>query len=309
MDINDAKAFVAVVDAGSVSRAANELHLTQPAVTRRVQRFEQAVGTALIDRRRRPFALTDTGREAMERCRRLISAAEELRALSQGDQLPSREIRIGVAHALSDTAMSYPVDRLREDYPSVVLRLHTGWSRELLARVRSGALDTAVILLPDGEKLRTPLTGEVLADEQLSIVSSRRRAWTGKNVRDLDGATWVLCPDGCAARAALQRELTMAGLPLRVSVETYNYELQLDLVARERGLGLIPNRLLARSETRSRLRKLDVRGLEFPLKIWMVSGVLPVGLEAPVRSLASSLSTELSASGSRVRKRRALKNV
>lgn len=304
MDINDAKAFVTVVDCGSVSRAANELHLTQPAITRRVQRFEQAVGTPLIDRRRRPFALTETGRAAMERCRRLISTAEELRALSQDDQLPSREIRIGVAHALSDTAMSHPVDRLREDYPSVALRLHTGWSRELLARVRSGALDAAVILLPDGEELRPPLTGEELADERLSVVSSRGGRWSGESIRDFEGTTWVLCPEGCAARSALQRELTTAGLPLRVSVETFNYELQLDLVARSRGLGLVPERLLARSASRSRLRRVDVPGLEFPLKVWMVSGELPLGLGAPVRSLARLLARELSGLRPRVRQRR-----
>jgi DNA-binding transcriptional LysR family regulator len=50
-DISDARTFIAVVEAGSVSRAARELHLTQPAVTRRVQRLEQAVGAQLIDRR------------------------------------------------------------------------------------------------------------------------------------------------------------------------------------------------------------------------------------------------------------------
>jgi DNA-binding transcriptional LysR family regulator len=296
MDINDAKAFIAVVDSGSVSRAANELHLTQPAVTRRVQRFEQAVGTPLIDRRRRPFALTEAGREAMERCRRLVAAADELRALSQGDQMPSREARIGVAHALSETVMSHPVDRLREDYPSVVLRLHTGWSRELVGRVRSGMLDAAVIFLPSGEDPRPPLAGEVLGEEHLSIVSARRRGWTAGSIRDLEGASWVLCPDGCAARTALQREMTTAGLPLRVGVETYNYELQLDLIARARGLGLVPDRLLARSAARSQLRKLAIPGLEFPLKIWMVAGELPVGLAPPVRSLAGFLRRELSPS-------------
>jgi DNA-binding transcriptional LysR family regulator len=78
------RTFVAVVEAGSVSRAARELHLTQPAVTRRVQRLEQAVGAPLIDRRKRPFALTDVGRAAVERCRRLLSATHELKALTQG---------------------------------------------------------------------------------------------------------------------------------------------------------------------------------------------------------------------------------
>jgi DNA-binding transcriptional LysR family regulator len=183
-----------------------------------------------------------------------------------------------------------------------VLRLHTGWSRELLGRVRSGALDAAVILLPASEEVPHPLGGEALAEEHLTVVAARRRAFKGRGIRDLDDATWVLCPEGCAARAALQRELARAGLPLRVSVETYNYELQLDLIARERGLGLVPSRLLACSASRSRLRKLHVRGLDFPLTVWMITGELPAGLGIPVASLARSLATELS--GSRTANRR-----
>jgi DNA-binding transcriptional LysR family regulator len=57
-----------------------------------------------------------------------------------------------------------------------------------------------------------------------------------------------------------------------VAVETYTYELQLALVARERGLGLVPARILARSPLRSRLRVRRVPGLDFPLTIWAVRG-------------------------------------
>ena len=294
MDMSDVRTFVTVIDTGSVSRAASELHLTQPAVTRRLQRFEQAVGAPLIDRRRRPFALTDVGRAAVERCRRLISTADELRALTQGDLVPSREIRIGVAHALTEFALSDPVDQLRREFPGVALRLHTGWSRELLARVKGGALDAAVILLPQAERLPGEVSGEVLGRERLVVVASHRRRLKSQEILDLGNTGWVLNPEGCAARAGLQRELARAGLPLRVSVETYNYELQLALIAHDRGLGLVPSRLLARSESRSQLRTLRVRGLDFPQTIWMATGELSEPLRLPVAALARTLAERLS---------------
>ncbi len=63
----------------------------------------------------------------------------------------------------------------------------------------------------------------------------------------------MLNPEGCAARASLQRELARVGLPMRVSVETYNYELQLALIARERGLGHVGGRAhVARRDRRLR---------------------------------------------------------
>ena len=294
MDIQDARSFIAVVEAGSVSRAARELHLTQPAVTRRVQRLEQAVGAQLIDRSKRPFALTDIGQAAVERCRRLVSTQEELKSLAQGGALPTRECRIGVAHALTELALVEPIDDMRQAFPAVVVRLYTGWSRELVERVRSGALDAAVVLLPEGEILPSGTDGDALASEQIEVIAPRRwraRTWSMRTAAE---AGWILNPEGCAVRAWLQRSLARAGMPLRVGVETYNYELQMALVARARGLGLVPTRLLARSASRKQVCTLRIRGLEFPMTVWMITGTLALPLEQPLTTLNRALRARLS---------------
>ncbi len=294
MDITDARTFIVVAEAGSISRAARELHLTQPAVTRRIQRLEQAIGTRLIDRRKRPFALTDVGQAAIERCRRLVSTRDELKALAQGGALPTRECRIGVAHALTELALTEPVDELRTSFPAVVLRLSTGWSRDLAERVRSGALDAAVVLLPHGDALPTGVGGRELAAEQLQVVASRARRSRNCTLKEAAAAGWILNPEGCAARATLQKALSRAGLALRVSVETYNYELQMSLVARGRGLGLVPSRLVSRSAARRELAVLTVRGLEFPMTVWLLTAGLPSALEAALAAFADSLQRRLS---------------
>ena len=299
MDIQDARSFIAVVEAGSISRAARELHLTQPAVTRRVQRLEQAVGAQLIDRSKRPFALTDIGQAAVERCRRLVSTQDELKSLAQGGAQPTRECRIGVAHALTELALIEPIDDMRQAFPAVVVRLYTGWSRELAERVQSESLDAAVVLLPDGETLPSGTDGNALASEQMEVIAPRRwrsRTWT---MRAAAEAGWILNPEGCAVRTWLQRSLARAGMPLRVGVETYNYDLQMALVARARALGLVPARLLARSASRKQLCTLRVRGLEFPMTIWMVTGTLVPPLEQPLTTLNQALRGRLSRKGHR----------
>ncbi len=303
VNVDDVRAFVAAVDAGSISAAARELHLTQPAVSRRIQRVELALGAPLVDRRKRPFALTDLGRAAVDGCRRLVSASEALAAVGHGEALPSRELRLGVAHALTELVLIDPVDDLRRTFPGVVVRLHTGWSRDLLGRVRDGALDAAVILLPARVAPGT-VTAHVVAKEHLAVVAPRSWPARSRTVADLGGTGWILNPEGCAARAELRRELGRARLPLRVSVETYNYELQLRLIARGRGLGLVPNRLLTRSPTRARLRTLRVRGLSFPLTVWMVAGEVPAGLGEPIAMLQRALAARFSKTPARVRRSR-----
>jgi DNA-binding transcriptional LysR family regulator len=293
MDIGDARTFVAVVEAGSVSRAARELHLTQPAVTRRVQRLEQAIGAQLIDRRKRPFALTEIGQAALERCRRLVSTRDELKSLAQSGSLLTRECRIGVAHALTELALVEPVDELRAAQPSVVLRLYTGWSYDLIQKVKLGALDAAVAMLPENEGLPVGTDGNVLANERLVVIAPLREKQRSWSLRAAAEGGWILNPEGCSARAWLQRLMARAGLPLRIAVETYNYELQMSLVARGRGLGLVPARLLARSSSRRSVCTLNVRGMEFPMNVWMVTGTLPLGLRDPIATLSRALSEQL----------------
>lgn len=297
MDITDARTFIVVAEAGSISRAARELHLTQPAVTRRIQRLEQAIGTRLIDRRKRPFALTDVGQAAIERCRRIVSMRDELKALAQSGAVPTRECRIGAAHALTELALTEPVDELRTAFPAVVPRISTGWSRDLVERVRSGALDAAAVLLPRGDALPAGVNGQELAAEQLQIIASRGpRSLTLKEAAAMD---WILNPEGCGARAILQKAFARAGLSLRVGVETYNYELQMSLVARGRGLGLVPSRLVGRSAVRRQLCVSSVRGLDFPMTIWLLTAGLPSALEAALERFGDSLQRQLSSKRSR----------
>jgi DNA-binding transcriptional LysR family regulator len=162
--------------------------------------------------------------------------------------------------------------------------------------VKSGAVDAAIVLIAERDGRPGGVTAEPIAREHLVIVAPR--TWPRRSsyaIRQLREHAWILNPEGCAARSELQRELARARMPLRVGVETYNYELQLRLIARGRGLGLVPNRLLMRSASRDRLRTLRVRELAFPQIIWMVTGDVPADVNGPLsafrRELADRLST------------------
>jgi DNA-binding transcriptional LysR family regulator len=298
MEIDDVRAFVAVAEAGSVSRAAGELNLSQPAVTRRLQRLEVALAASLLDRRKRPFEVTPAGRAALATCRRLLASVRELKAVAGDGNGAAAELRIGVAHALTELALSEPVEDLQRAFPRVALRLRTGWSRELLERVRTGTLEAAVILLPEGERPPADVRGERLADDRLLIVAAREGTRAAiRSIRDLADAGWVLNPQGCNGRASLERALLRHGVALRVEVEAYSYDLQLELVARDRGLGLVPARIWERSRLGSRLSTLRVPGLSFGFGIWSVAGQPADSAVAVVDALNGSLRRRLTRSG------------
>ena len=213
---------------------------------------------------------------------------------------PSRECRIGVAHALTELALTEPVDELRNAFPTIVLRLSTGWSRDIAERVRSESLDAGIVLLPTGDPLPSGVQGRELASEQLQVIAARA-SHDKKNpsVKEAAASGWILNPEGCAARGSLQKALGRAGHSLRVAVETYNYELQMLLVARQLGLGLVPDRLLQRSPSHRSLRALTVRGLSFPMTIWLLTAGAPAALEPALEALAASLRERLAVKGRR----------
>lgn len=94
-------------------------------------------------------------------------------------------------------------------------------------------------------------------------------------------------------RSALSRMLGAAGLPFDVAVEAFGSELQLSLVARGAGIGIVAPNALARSAHRDALRVVETVGLETRINVWIVHGALPGRLVRPVALLRDALAEVL----------------
>ncbi|MBI4247285.1 MAG: LysR family transcriptional regulator [Candidatus Rokubacteria bacterium] len=293
MDLDELRTFVAVAEAGSVHRAVARLHVSQSALSRRLQRLEASLGVELLDRQAKPLALTRAGCIVLEHCRRVLKAAEDLCAAASPHE-PAGEFRIGVAHALTDVALAQPLDELRKAFPRVVFHVTTNWTRPLLEQVRAGALDVTFVALPDGERPPGDLTGAVVGSCPVIFVVSRRAKLpriVGPEM--LADAQWVLNPEGCGFRAALTRMLHAVNVALRVAVEAHGPDLQLSLIARSVGLGLIPAWVLSRSRLRPQLRTFRLKDHDFRLALWTIRGRIPGLLDPVAAALDQALMRKL----------------
>ena len=284
MNTRDLQAFVAVVESGSMVRAAEKLFLTQPGLTRRVQSLEAALGTELLDRQSKPLKPTTAGNEVYGLARTVLRAVDDLMAVASPDSESTGEMRIGVPPFLSEQALERPVDCLRGTFPKLTLRVMAGWSPGLLQNVERGAVDAAVVLMPDGIPLPGALTATLLGSMPVSVVAPRSLglADAPKTLADLSRYPWVLNQDGCGMRSVLSRAMSAAGLPFDVAVEAFGSELQLSLVARGMGIGLSVPEMLEASAHRESLERIDVQGFNNVLSIWLVHGLLPGRLVRPV---------------------------
>jgi DNA-binding transcriptional LysR family regulator len=300
MELDWMRAFVTVADTGSINRAAQKLHLSQPAVTRQVQHLEESLEVPLFDRRTKPFGLTPAARAVLGRCRQVLKAVDEVRAATAADT-PLVELRIGVSPALAEMAAVEAVDRLRMALPRAVLCVTTNWSRAVLDAVRSGALDLGVVQLPEASHLPAGLTGQVVGHERVVLVRARKGPGVSvRHVPDLAEARWVLSPQGCGFRALLTDALQRVKAPPRVAVEVAGFDLQLSFVARGIGLGLVPTRVLARSRFRSKLQTLHVPGFDCRVAIWSVRGRPPESLIPALAAFDEDLRRLLGGEASRL---------
>jgi DNA-binding transcriptional LysR family regulator len=298
MNLADLRAFIAVVETGSINRAAICLNLTQPAVTRRVQNFEASLGgKALLDRSSKPPKLTPAGRQALEYCRRILATVEELERNASDSSEPAGELRIGMTHGLAEIVVSAPLDELRRRFPNLQLRVSTQWTVWLTEQVRNGGLDCAVTLFSEHQPLPPRLRPASLGSERIVVVAKRDLKVPQKGgrlrIKDLGTHGWILNTAGCGYRQALQHAFDRAQTSMRISGEILGYDLQLSLIARGAGLGLVPERRLNRSPHRGHLRILPIDDFALTANAVMLRSPFLGTLSAPVDQLQTTIARML----------------
>ena len=314
MNTRDLQAFVEVIDSGSMVRAAEKLHLTQPGLTRRVQNLETTLGVPLLDRQSKPLKPTGAGKEVYVLARAVLRSVDDLLAVAAPGSEPAGDLKIGVPPFLSELALEMPIDRLRAAFPRLTLRVTAAWSPALLERAMRAEVDAAVVMMPASAALPETVTATLLAVQPTVIVAPRALEWpreadknqagksrAGKNQAGKKGGAprlslaelarhpWVLNQDGCGMRSALGRAFAASSLRFEVAVEAFGSELQLSLVARGVGLGVVTPHQLAASTHKDALQVIEAPEFSGGLNVWLVHGTLPGRLMRPMALLRDTL--------------------
>jgi DNA-binding transcriptional LysR family regulator len=289
--IDNLKAFVGVIDGKSLTRAAAKLHLTQSAVSRRIQQLEEDLGAVLLDRRQRPQHATALGRRVYEHALPILRAVEDLLALPREDAAPTGSLRFGVSQAIGDIVLADAAQRLKAQFPTLDLRLRAGWGDGLAAQVAAGELDAAVLLLAAGNLPAAPLLGRAIGAIDVAVVQSKRHPLVREAtvLAGLARHDWILNPLGCGYRAGLESAMGERQGSLHVAVDISGTEIQLRMVASGLGLGLVPRSVLKTSASRDEIAVVEVADFAMRLDIWLLHLKDFGNLKRPVEVLARTL--------------------
>ncbi len=266
------EALVAVAETGSMERAASDLRLTPSALTRRIQRLEVELDVVLLDRHFKPTKLTQAGFEVLEKSRAILLSLSDLKAPKSGTT-PVGPFRLGLSHALARPEISKVIIELGKQFPLLQPNICNDISSQLLARLRLGELDGALIVLPIETALPHDLTGVTLSQEAMQLVQARTSAQRRPS-RSLEfyRRNWVLNPAGCLVREEIKSRVERLGASLMIAAELHNPDLQLSLIAGNVGVGMVQARFLQTHFLRSQLSIIEHPNFNLSIRIAFFRG-------------------------------------
>ncbi|MGN7201331.1 LysR family transcriptional regulator [Arthrobacter sp. SAFR-044] len=240
------QALLAVADTGSVTRAAELLHVVQPAVTRQIHNLEAELGAVLFDRSRAGMRATDIGVQVIERARRALSELDRAReeARSSGAGLYGI-VTVGLLASTAALLAVPVVSAVTERHPGVRLRIVTGYGGHLSRWLEAGDVDVA---LTYNQPPAAALDVRTLLDEDLWAVAPPMEgllAAEGEDLRDLLQRSLVMPSPPHGIRSLVESSAARIGLALDIAVETNDAVVQRQLVQGGLGWTVLPGIMVA----------------------------------------------------------------
>jgi DNA-binding transcriptional LysR family regulator len=239
LDLDSLAFFKSVVDTGSITLAAKQLHRVQSNVTTRIRNLEERLGVQLFLRQGNRLSLSAEGellRGYAERLLRLSSEAESAMQL----RAPQGKLRLGTLESTAAARLPPVLSQFHERYPDVFIELVTGSTGRLLDMVQRYEVDAAFI----SEPFHAPeLATQAAFDEELVLIAAR----SATGVLGLDHlrrCTVIAFPTGCSYRRILEEWFTSTGTaPYRI-LELASYHAIVACVAAGTGIGIMPRSIL-----------------------------------------------------------------
>jgi LysR family transcriptional regulator of abg operon len=240
---NPLRVLLAIEQAGSFAQAAQQLKITQPGVSRALARLEQQYQVTLVDRSQHGARLTPIGQRLLSHARQ-VDAALRRAAESVRQALGEREgcVSMALSHAAIARLLPRIIPRFRRHWPQIELRISTAIYPTVLAQLRDGTIDLAVLPLPDRE-LPEALEVTPLGPSRLQVIARAGHPLAAsRKLVDLKQAQWVLPGADSSTTRALADSFAEQGLGRpRCHTHTQTLSALQVMVACTDALGLVPS--------------------------------------------------------------------
>ncbi|WP_306337606.1 LysR family transcriptional regulator [Streptomyces sp. KL118A] len=269
--------FVAVAETRHFTRAAEEVHVSQPSLSQQIRALEKELGAELFSRARGNITLTDAGEALLPLARRILADADTARIeVQELAQLRRGRIRLGATPSVCTGLLPDVLRAFHDRHPGIQLLIEEGGSHDLVRELARGALDLALVVLP----LPSPspaLTTLELLREDLVVVSAPDARSLGRAVRiaDLQGERLVMFRHGYDLRELTVSACRAEGFEPEFAVEGGEMDAVLGFVRAGLGVAVVPRMVAERSGRDLRMTPLAKPSLHRTIALAHRSDVAP----------------------------------
>ena len=261
MQISQINAFLAVAELQSFSLAAERLHITQPAVSKRIRQLEDDMKTSLFDRIGKKSILTPSGQSLLPHAERILLELKTYREeLAHDHDKPSGTLSLATSHHVGLHRLPQVLRDFKIEYPGVDLDLHFMDSEDACIAIANNELELAIVTLPENPDDRLYL--EPIWIDVLQIVLAPDHALAGEVLIDseqlLDYPA-ILPSNGTFTRKIINNYFATSKESMKIILETNYLETIKVMVSANLGWSMLPISMLDNTLIGKSLSGLDIR--------------------------------------------------
>jgi len=252
MELDQLRYFLRVAERGNFTRAAEDLMLSQPALSRSIQKLEEELGQPVFERKTRSISLTDAGILLQGRAQQVLSILEDTKAEITDDGQCGR-VRVGAIPTIAPYFLPEVLKRFSGKFPGATLIVQESTTDNLLKKCTQGEIDLAVIALPVPVKY---LEVEVLFDEELLLVLPPEHALAGKakiRVSDVEPYPFVLLDEAHCLSDNIESFCRQRSFQPVTVERTSQLTMVQELVSLSHGVSMIPAMARRRDQSNRRV--------------------------------------------------------
>lgn len=248
MNLEQLRSFVEVARFGNFTRAAEELYLAQPSLSRQIAALEQDLGAELFHRARGGSTLTVAGESMLPLARRMLADAESVRReLAELAGLERGRVRLGATPTLCISLVAEVLSAFHAAHPAIELHLSEHGSRHLLDQLAGGELDLALITTSDASSADRFTVSPLLVEELVVISSAGSPPVAVGDAITLDEVArlpQIVFSSSYDLRAATDAAFRATGVTPEVVLEGAEMDAVLRFVERGLGVAIVPAMVL-----------------------------------------------------------------
>ena len=244
------RVFYTVAKSGSLTKAAEELYISQPAVSRSIKQLENQLGVTLFTRTHRGMVLSAQGGKVIygevERALNLLNEAEN--RIAEMKTSATGKIRIGASDTIFEYFLADKIVEFHERFPAVKIDLVADFTPDTIEKLKSDKCDVAFVNLPISPDPELKLYGNCMRLNDIFVASEKFSELANGNVpiSQLKNYTLILMEKNTVARRSLDNFFDQLGLDMQPSIEVGSWDLMKRLVIRGMGVGIIPREYATR---------------------------------------------------------------